>query len=166
MKGPLSLHGCPSNCLTKMASDINIVNTILAFCCTWEKAACFVLTSAKAQRKAFALLLSFISSIFISGPVLHSTADKPREASKSSNVGLPFTTPSQILAILHEIFFSLTQCIKEKTEAAPPSFWSDGTVINRLRVAWIINDLPLLMEDGRDWPGKEEETIASTHNHD
>lgn len=136
MKGPLSLHGCPSNCLTKMASDINTALRNKTFyshsACTWEKAACFVLTSAKTRGEAFALLLSFISSIFISGPILHSKAGKPREASKSSNVGLPFTTPSQILAILHEIFFFFWRsALKKKPKQRPLHFevivwWSMG----------------------------------------
>lgn len=42
----------------------------------------------------------------------------------------------------------------------------ERTVINRKSVAWIINDLLLLMGNVRDGLGKEEVMIALTQNRD
>lgn len=167
MKGPLSLPGCPSNCLNKMASDINIapqINIILAFCCTWQKAACFVLSSTKSSRRSFSHCF-FHSSHPYSSQVSSSI---PWQTSRERRANQPMwgrhsQRPPKSSPSCMRFFFSLTQCIKEQTEPAPPSFWSDCMVINRQRAAWTINDM---MGNWRDGSRTKKETIGPIKNRD
>lgn len=142
MKGPLSPLGCLSNCLTKMASDINIV---LGFNSRFpprkQFTACGVLCSYKREGLKKRLDLSFSHRFFSPFIHIHRRSRPPFHGRRDGQANYPMwgrlshrppTTPP----FCARLFFALTQCFKEENEAAPPLFQTDRTEID---TRWIIN---------------------------
>lgn len=144
MKGPLSPFGCPSNCLTKMASDIN---SVLGFNSRFppreQFTACGVLCSNKREGLKRRLDLSFSHRFLL--PIhlihIHRRSHPPFHGRRDRQANYPMWGRLSHTALLqprHSAwdFFSLTQCFKEENEAAPPPFWTDRTEIN---MGWMDN---------------------------
>ncbi len=167
MKGPLSLRGCPSNCLTKMASDINIalgIKHTTRFLPHVSESSMLCSNKREGLRRSFHIA-SFIHLIHIhlrSRPPFHGRWAERGERIIQCEAAFYKALPNPHHPAW-DFFFLWRSALKKKTKQRP---LRDCTVINRQSVAWIINDLLLLMGNERGGLGKEEVTIAPTQNRD